>query len=51
MSGLQDMTRKLEREGIPAATFFGGFPKADIRDAGVSAVVGGDGRGPGSCGL
>ena len=43
MSGLQDMTRKLEREGIPAATFFGGFPMADIRDAGVSAVVVGDG--------
>ena len=43
MSGLQDMTRKLEREGILAATFFGGFPMADIRDAGVSAVVVGDG--------
>ena len=44
MSGLQDMTRKLEREGILAATFFGGFPMADIRDAGVSAVVVGDGE-------
>ncbi len=43
MSGLQDMTRKLEREGLLAATFFGGFPMADIHDAGISAVVVGDG--------
>ena len=43
MSGLQDKTRKLEREGLLAATFFGGFPMADIHDAGISAVVVGDG--------
>jgi microcystin degradation protein MlrC len=43
MSGLQDMTRKLEREGLLAATFFGGFPMADIHDAGISAVVVSDG--------
>jgi len=43
MSGLQDMTRKFEREGLLAATFFGGFPMADIHDAGISAVVVGDG--------
>jgi microcystin degradation protein MlrC len=43
MSGLQDMTRKLECEGLLAATFFGGFPMADIHDAGISAVVISDG--------
>ena len=43
MRGLQDLTRAEETEGALAATLFGGFPLADIHDAGVSAVVVGDG--------
>ncbi len=39
MKSLQQMTRDLERDGVLAATFFGGFPMADIADAGVSAIV------------
>ncbi len=39
MAGLQAMTRDLERNGLLAVTFFGGFPMADIADAGISAVV------------
>jgi microcystin degradation protein MlrC len=39
MKSLQAMTEKAESEGCLAATLFGGFPLADIHDAGVSAVV------------
>jgi len=39
MKSLQQMTRDLERDGVLAATFFGGFPMADISEAGVSAIV------------
>lgn len=39
MKGFVDLARQAEREGLLAATAFGGFPAADIRDAGVSAVV------------
>ncbi len=43
MRGLQAMTRSEEAAGALAATLFGGFPLADIHDAGVSAVVVTDG--------
>ena len=40
---LQEMTRRMETEGALAATLFTGFPHADIKNAGVSAVVVTDG--------
>ena len=43
MKTLQEMTRAAEREGILAASAFGGFPLADIEAAGLSAVVVADG--------
>ncbi len=43
MKGLQEMTRTEEQRGCLAATFFGGFPLADIADAGASALVVADG--------
>jgi microcystin degradation protein MlrC len=43
MGGLQAKARRVERDGILAATIFGGFPLADIRDAGSSVVVVADG--------
>jgi microcystin degradation protein MlrC len=36
---LQEMTRRMEADGALAATLFTGFPHADIREAGLSAVV------------
>ncbi len=36
---LQEMTRRMEREGALCATLFTGFPHADIAQAGLSAVV------------
>jgi microcystin degradation protein MlrC len=39
MKAIQDFARAAEADGVLAATFFGGFPLADIPDAGVSAVV------------
>jgi microcystin degradation protein MlrC len=39
MKGIQDFARAAEVDGVLAATLFGGFPLADIPDAGVSAVV------------
>ncbi|MFQ5774701.1 MAG: M81 family metallopeptidase [Kiloniellaceae bacterium] len=44
MGPLQEMTRVEERAGALAATVFGGFPLADIPEAGVSAVVVADGE-------
>jgi microcystin degradation protein MlrC len=43
MKGLIAMARQAEAEGLLAATVFGGFPLADMPDAGVSAVVIADG--------
>jgi microcystin degradation protein MlrC len=44
MKTAQAMTRKAERrKGILAASVFGGFPMADIPDAGLSVVVVADG--------
>ena len=43
MRELIAMTREAEAEGALAATVFGGFPLADIADAGVSAVTVTDG--------
>jgi microcystin degradation protein MlrC len=44
MKTAQDMTRKAEKQkGILAASVFGGFPMADIPDAGLSVVVVADG--------
>ncbi|HET8761859.1 MAG TPA: M81 family metallopeptidase [Gemmatimonadales bacterium] len=40
---LQEMTRRMERDGAICATLFTGFPHADIRLAGLSAVVVTDG--------
>jgi len=40
---LQEMTRRMERDGALAATLFTGFPHADISMAGLSAVVVADG--------
>src|SRR6185436_4224487 len=39
MRALQARAAAAERDGVLAATLFGGFPLADIADAGVSAVV------------
>ncbi|MDP6708727.1 MAG: M81 family metallopeptidase [Alphaproteobacteria bacterium] len=36
---LQERTREMEAEGAHVATLFVGFPHADIREAGLSAVV------------
>ncbi|MEK9671850.1 MAG: M81 family metallopeptidase [Rhodospirillaceae bacterium] len=36
---LQDMTKRMERDGALTATLFTGFPHADISLAGLSAVV------------
>ncbi|HZD27037.1 MAG TPA: M81 family metallopeptidase, partial [Alphaproteobacteria bacterium] len=36
---LQEMAKRMEREGALCATLFTGFPHADIRNAGLSAVV------------
>jgi len=41
--GIQDRAKQMEREGVLAATFFVGFPHADIPWAGSSAVVVTDG--------
>ena len=41
--GIQERARQMEREGALAATFFVGFPHADIPYAGSSAVVVTDG--------
>ena len=43
MKSLQAKTRTEETGGVLAATLFGGFPMADIREAGVSALVVADG--------
>lgn len=43
MAGLIAMARQAEAQGALAATVFGGFPLADITEAGVSAVVVADG--------
>ena len=43
MRTLVAMTREAEARGVLAATVFGGFPLADIPEAGVSAVVVADG--------
>jgi microcystin degradation protein MlrC len=43
MKSLIAMARRMEAEGTLAATVFGGFPMADIADAGLSAVVVADG--------
>lgn len=46
-SPMRDLIRSaegLEAEGALAASVFGGFPHADIRDAGLSAIVVTDGR-------
>ncbi len=43
MKTAQELTRRMEREpGILAASVFGGFPMADIPDAGLSVVVVGE---------
>jgi microcystin degradation protein MlrC len=39
MRTLLAMAREDERRGLLAATVFGGFPLADFRDAGLSAIV------------
>jgi microcystin degradation protein MlrC len=49
MRTIQDLARAAEAGGVLAATFFGGFPLADIRDAGVSAVVVCDRDAPRAC--
>jgi len=43
MGPLQEKAREEERAGALAVSVFGGFPLADIADAGVSAVVVSDG--------
>ena len=43
MRDFVDAARAAERGGMLAASAFGGFPQADIRDAGISAVVVADG--------
>ncbi len=43
MRTLIAMTREAEKDGLLAATVFGGFPLADMPDAGSSAVVVADG--------
>jgi microcystin degradation protein MlrC len=45
MKTAQAMTRRMEkRKGVLAASVFGGFPMADIPDAGLSVVVVGENR-------
>lgn len=44
MHGLMNLCRRIEEEGALAATLFGGFPMADIPDAGTSAIVVADGN-------
>ena len=44
MKDCVDAARTAESEGLLAATAFGGFQQADIRDAGLSAVVVADGN-------
>src|SRR5205085_10002408 len=39
MRDFVEAARVAERGGMLAATAFGGFPQADIHDAGISAVV------------
>ncbi len=48
MRELIAMTREAEAEDVLAATVFGGFPLADIADAGVSAVTVTDGDADGA---
>ena len=43
MKDCVDAARAAEKEGLLAATAFGGFQQADIHDAGLSAVTVGDG--------
>jgi microcystin degradation protein MlrC len=43
MRDFVEAARAAERNGMLAATAFGGFPQADIHDAGISAVVVADG--------
>ena len=43
MKGLVEAARAAERDPILAATVFGGFPLADMPDAGLSAIVVADG--------
>src|SRR5689334_13820313 len=43
MKDFVDAARAAEREGLLAATAFGGFQQADIRDAGISVVTVADG--------
>jgi microcystin degradation protein MlrC len=43
MGPLQAMTREAENGAVLGATLFGGFPLADIQDAGLAAVVVADG--------
>jgi len=43
MGPIQEMARREESGAVLAATVFGGFPLADIADAGLSAVVVADG--------
>lgn len=44
MKDFVDAARAAERDGLLAATAFGGFQMADIRDAGLSAVTVADGN-------
>lgn len=44
MKAFIDAARQAERDGVLAASAFGGFPMADIADAGMSAVVVADGN-------
>jgi microcystin degradation protein MlrC len=46
MRSLIAMARAAEQEGLLAATVFGGFPLADMRDAGMSSVCIADGDKP-----
>ena len=51
MGGLLDMARQAEADGMLAATVFGGFPLADIHDAGLSGIVVADGDRAGAQGV
>jgi microcystin degradation protein MlrC len=44
MKDFVDAARAAERDGLLAATAFGGFQQADIRDAGISVVAVADGN-------
>ncbi len=44
MKAFVDAARMAEREGLLAASAFGGFPMADIPDAGMSVVIVADGN-------